>query len=599
MNDTIMKALQELTPEEIRGLFAEAIEVASSKKQKRAFSFEIKDRSVADINESCLTYEDIKDLRFKDDCCSIKRNLSLFVKEITSNSNSCIEVIVPLKEKSIEGKIFFNRKDLNSFIRKYEGCTILCSANISFSPALNCYSFSNITVYTYLEPLKQWSKFLSGKSLSERINLVLEVLGLNPEVLLYHEKIIGIARLLPLVVKKFLLLDISKKELGKTQTYLSLGFDRYTLMATRANIIVDGRGDKEGDFFKVKTAFIMDELSKITDSELITAFQLYMDGEKYKGKIMINSINKKESDTSIVILGNPKNKIDLLGLFVNQQQLFKDTIIMESSDGEAFVSRITSLLNSWGCRTFSQIMKSKKESSLCSCLLLKEALVELREKNFDINLFQEALNIQWKSSSIRTQNSIEKGFEGFVKILFPEYIDNVSAYQIKERFNEFMFLYERAMEFRKTVDNQLKIINPSNNNSETTPMLHSNLKNVIFNINKPCIFSPHRIFINHENTKIEKIALDCVGIELNKKEAEILAKNGKAHDFSDISLVHYLGDDCSRYSLYTSGANWGYNQNIPPDFYLVFNFLTGENELINKNSMSIFQKYSFGDLIKN
>ena len=39
MNDTIMKALQELTPEEIRGLFAEAIEVASSKKQKRAFSF--------------------------------------------------------------------------------------------------------------------------------------------------------------------------------------------------------------------------------------------------------------------------------------------------------------------------------------------------------------------------------------------------------------------------------------------------------------------------------------------------------------------------------------------------------------------------------
>ena len=71
MNDTIMKALQELTPEEIRGLFAEAIEVASSKKQKRAFSFEIKDRSVADINEPCLTYEDIKDLRFKDDCCTI------------------------------------------------------------------------------------------------------------------------------------------------------------------------------------------------------------------------------------------------------------------------------------------------------------------------------------------------------------------------------------------------------------------------------------------------------------------------------------------------------------------------------------------------
>ena len=81
----------------------------------------------------------------------------------------------------------------------------------------------------------------------------------------------------------------------ETQTYLSLGFDRYTLMATRANIIVDGRGDKEGDFFKVKTAFIMDELSKITDSELITAFQLYMDGEKYKGKLwyLIASIKSK------------------------------------------------------------------------------------------------------------------------------------------------------------------------------------------------------------------------------------------------------------------------------------------------------------------
>ena len=49
--------------------------------------------------------------------------------------------------------------------------------------------FSNITVYTYLEPLKQWSKFLSGKSLfQKRINLVLEALGLNPEVLLCQRK---------------------------------------------------------------------------------------------------------------------------------------------------------------------------------------------------------------------------------------------------------------------------------------------------------------------------------------------------------------------------------------------------------------------------
>ena len=600
MNKTTRGILENLKPEEVKIVLEKIVELASCKEEEeKNFSFKIKDYSEMKSQEEYMVYEDARDLKFGDDRFCIRKMLNISIKEVSKGG---VNVKLLLGKENVEGKILLNSKDSNYFVKEFEGCSILCSSDISYSPLLECFSLSNIIVYRHLEPLKKWSAMLSGKSLLERINTVLEVIGLNPENLIYQEKMITMGRLIPLGVKKVLLLDISKKELGKTQTYVSLGFDPYTLVATRANLIVDGRSGKGGDFFLEKTAFILDELTKLTDTELITAIQIYMNGEKYKGKITINGNNKKETDTSIVILGNVKLKTDLLYLYAERKQLFENTIIMTSPDGEAFVSRITTLLNSWGCRTFSPDMKSKKENSAYDRSLLREALIELREKKFDINLFQEALGLQWKSSSIRTQESIEKNFEGLVKILFPEYVDNPSIYEIRERLEEFQFLYERGIEFRKTVDNQLKIIDPKNNKENVSFMLDSTLKRVMFNIDKPHILTPHRVFISLGNGNVEKVATDYMGIELNRKEAKFLNRIGRNHNLSvnDTILIHSLSD--TRQSFSNFGMNYGgatfcmpfsTQQNYP----LNFNFLVGEIEKLDENCWDTIQKLSFYDLI--
>lgn len=591
MENNIKEVLKVLSLEKL----AELINCVSHEKEKENFPFKIKEYKKFNTSIPYLTYEDIKNLRYNDSVSTINRNITISIKGTLKHS---INVDIPVENDNIEGKIFMSKGDSNSFIKEFEGCTVLCNSDISYSPTLECFSISNLIVYKHIEPLKEWFELLKDKNLSERIDTVLKIEGLNPEALTYHEKITVIGRLLPLVVKKFLLLDISKKELGKTQTYVSLGFDPYTLVATRANLIVDGRSGKGGDFFFEKIALIFDELNKINDDELITALQIYMNGEKYKGKITINNTNKKETDISLVILGNTKSKENLLDLYKNKKNLFEDTIIMTSPDGEAFVSRITALLNSWGCRTFSPDMKFETENASYNRSLLKAAFTQMREKEFDINLFQEVLGIGWKSSSIRTQESIEKSFEGFIKMLFPEYIDNPSSSKIKERNQEFLFLYERAIEFRKTVDNQLKIINPNDNKDETIPPLSSYLKRVMFKIKKEHFFTTHRLFINLENGNIEKVALDCMGIELNKKEAELLNKRNLYCHLNDngIILTHSLKDNRNNLSIQWYSQIWNWSSQNLQTYSQNFNFLTGENEIIEKNFLNVFNNFSFHDL---
>lgn len=595
MENNIEKVLKTLNPEKAKDVLEELINCISHKKEKENFPFKIKEYKKFNTSVPYLTYKDIKNLRYDDTVSTINRNMIISIKGTLKH---CINVDISGRNDNIAGKIFMSKGDSNSFIKEFEGCTVLCNSDISYSPTLECFSISNLIVYKHIEPLKEWFELLKGKNLSERIDTILKIIGLNPEVLLYHEKITVIGRLLPLVVKKFLLLDISKKELGKTQTYVSLGFEPYTLMLSRANIIADGRSGKEGAFFREKTVFILDELNKIDNDALITAFQIYMNGEKYKGIIVINDTNKKETDISLVILGNIKSKENLLDLYKNKKNLFEDTIIMTSPDGEAFISRITALLNSWGCRTFSPDMKLETENASYNRSLLKAAFIQMREKEFNINLFQEALGIRWKSSSMRTQDSIEKSFEGFVKILFPEYIDNPNFYQIKKLEKEFLFLYERAMEFRKTVDNQLKIINPNDNKDETLPPLSSDLKGVMFKIEKKHFFTAHRLFINLENENIAKVALDCMGIELNKKEAELLNKRNLFSHLNDNGtiLTHSLKDKRNNLSIQWNSQSWNWSSQNLQTYSQNFNFLTGENEIIEENFLNDFNSFSFYDL---
>lgn len=552
-----------------------------------------------------ITNEDFNSLKYSEDILEINKTFKFHFQEDSIGIKGHINV----GSQKFEVTVPLPQKEKRSFFKEYSNKkSILCNGCITYNPNTDRYFIFNLEIYEVPEPLKKWQEIMRGKTLLQRADTLLSILGLNPNALLYHEKIILIVRLIPLVVKKVLLLELSKKGIGKTHSYQSLGIGIYNTAVTRATAFVDGRNGKSGDFFYEHIAFLIDEIHRIDDQEVITALQMYMNGDKYKGEIQISGNDIRETSVSPIILGNVKENMDLLHLFSENHQkrlrnenlktLFDKTVIMESADGEAFISRITAIPNSWGCRDFALSMISKGEVNYYNIELLRAIIPVLREKEIDVNSFYEILGITWKCPSIRASQSVEKNFEGFTKLLFPEFIEGISRQEVNKYRDEFMFLYERAVEMRKVVDNQLKIINPSGNKEDTFPPLYPWLKRVMFTINEPCIYTPHRILVKGGNC-IKKIPLDTMGIEMNKKEAEILTRYNLTFTLDENNILIHSSEYTRQY--FDSRRNFASSgfENIQYS-NLFYNYLIGEYEdsrIIQEEVKIIIFNYTFYNII--
>ena len=458
---------------------------------------------------------------------------------------------------------------------------------------------------------------MEGKTLRERIDILVSILGMNPEKMLYHEKIITVVRLIPLVVKKVLAIDFSKKGIGKTHTYQQLDFNLYNTNVSKASAFIDGRNKKGGDFFYEDTAFIIDEAHRLKDEQILVQFQNYMSGDKYEGEMVVSGDDKRPTSVSSILLGNVKDGVDLLYIYSDNQDksgkaitLFYDTIIEDTIDrGEAFISRITLLPNSWGCREFSSSMKAEKVDSY-NVELLKAVIPVLRDKELDINssfikniyerIYERVyvgIRETWRNPNNRCSEAVEKNLEGLLKLLYCGKTDIPNE--------ELLFLLERSVEMRLTVDNTLKKINPCTNRGGNFPNLKLNLKRLMFNIDKPYAVTPHRLIIDGGDGTIIKRPLDAMGIELNQQENRILVQRGMQSEIKDDGTLTHL-NSCTRNFL-TAPAVPQYNNTglgMPlvtgnPNLrnnYLNYNFLTGEIENPINEDAEFITKYSFYDI---
>lgn len=592
---------------------------------------------------SDITIEDIDNLKYSEEINEVNKTFRLHFQEDPRGIKGHINV----KGRKIDVLVPLSLEKRREFLKKYNKKTsMLCKGCITYNVDLEQFFIFNLEIYKISDPFEKWKKLMLNRKVHERVDIILRILRLNPNVLTYHEKLMPLFRLIPLVVRKCFMVEISTKGIGKTHSYQSLDFNLYNTDVTKATTFIDGRNKKGGDFFSENTAYIIDEFHKVKQAEeIITPIQLYMSGDnKYEGTIQLSTEDKREVDVSPIFLANAKIDIPLLSLFDNTQvkagkqiSLFDNTSLLSSSDGTAFISRINLLPNSWGCRSFNSSMKSE-EIDFYNIELLKEVIPVLRNKEFDIKVFYKNMEINISNTNIRSSESVEKNFEGLIKLLFPELLNNMNQHEINNHFDELYFLFERAMELRKTVDNQLKIINPSDNTGETLPHINSSLKKVMFNIKDPFVCTAHRCFINQQNGKIKKIALDLMGIELNKREAEILKKRRLDCELSETTLSHsneYKHSSLQNYNKITpngistvwdnltpppnefdpktwniSPSNfnskiWGnnpnqvntYNHSSQQPSDLNFNFLTGESEIFDKECEEFIIDYSFYDLI--
>lgn len=499
-----------------------------------------------------------KKLRYDDEMVSSNNSFEAFINTDTYTKE--YGITLKIKDSNFELLLPLPDKIKKEFYLNIKTGTYTCEGEIRYTPEMNIFTVHYLKIYTYRDIFNVWRNITSNsdRAIKSRIDLLISKFGLEPNNLLYMEKIVFLLRLIPLVEKKYLMVDISKREIGKSYLYSMLDFNLYTNCITRSTAFIDGRNGKEGDFFSEDIAYIIDEIGKVNDPEVITSIQVYKNGDKNEGIIQAGKSNKKSSN-SIILLGNPKITVDFNRIFKDKTNIFANNIIDKNEDSTAFLSRIDSLIPSYGCRTFNSSMLKKEGKDKEFLEIFKNALPILREKELNISELLKKYNLPYSFSSPREENAIFKTLEGLLKLLYPEvYIgyNNLSQEILG-------FLLVIAIIARQTVNNQIAIIEKRElGNISFYPY---NIKNVYFNLEGSYVYTPHRIFIN-EGTTIRKIPLDTVGIEINKLEINYLKQMN--YQFEEIGIGEL------RHSL-----------NITNNFEksnLMFNYLTGNIEKNNK-----------------
>lgn len=509
-----------------------------------------------------------KKLCYDDEMVSSNNSFEVFINTDTYTKE--YGITLKIKDSNFELLLPLPDKIKKEFYLNIKTGTYTCEGEIRYTPEMNIFTVHYLKIYTYRDIFNVWRNITSNSDrvIKSRIDLLISKFGLEPNNLLYMEKIVFLLRLVPLVEKKYLMVDISKREIGKSYLYSMLDFNLYTNCITRSTAFIDGRNGKEGDFFSEDIAYIIDEIGKVNDPEVITSVQVYKNGDKNEGTIQAGKGNKKSSN-SIILLGNPKITVDFNRIFKERINIFSNTIIDKNEDSTAFLSRIDSLIPSYGCRTFNSSMLKKEGKDKEFLEIFKNALPILREKELNISELLKKYNLPYSFSSPREENAIFKTLEGLLKLLYPEvYIgyNNLSQEILG-------FLLVIAIIARQTVNNQIAIIEKRElGNISFYPY---NIKNVYFNLEGSYVYTPHRIFIK-EGTTIRKIPLDTVGIEINKLEINYLKQMN--YQFEEIGIGEL------RHSL-----------NITNNFKrsnLMFNYLTGNTERIDENNRINVEKYS-------
>lgn len=410
-----------------------------------------------------------------------------------------------------------------------------CEGEIRYSTDDKEFSIHNLKIYTYKDIISMYKKEISyfGSSLKDKMDNSLIKLGYDPENMTLFEKNNIFLRFVPLVQKKYVLIDISKPELGKSFTYKSLDINLYSVCITRSTAFYNSATKQLGDFFKEPIIYVADEISEITDSEFFSNLLVYKNGERKIGDFQSSGTNRKSSN-SVALLGNPKiANMDYSNIYSRRINLFDKTKINEIPS--SFLSKMDSLLPSYGCRTLNKLRKDNKYDLDPEFKeIFTTVLIELREKDIDVAELFEKNDFSIDIRTGRDRSSILNTVEGLIKILYPEVIDDKSQNIPKEVLEYFLSI---AVLVRQTLNNQRAI----KEEKEYTPIMDlcSSYRNAYFNYSTfSAFYTPHRIFIKHSNGTIEKQALDLIGIEYNKKEADILKKKGLNYKLNEISLEH-------------------------------------------------------------
>lgn len=299
--------------------------------------------------------------------------------------------------------------------------------------SLKPIQLSHFDYDSYIEARKQFTT-------EEWIDVLLQSIGLNPEVFGRRSKLIQLVRLIPFCERNYNLLELGPKGTGKSHIYSEFS-PHATLVsggeATLAKLFINNTTGKIG-LVGYWDVVAMDEFAgsnKKPDIKLIDTLKNYMANKSFN-----RGTGPQGAEASMVYIGNTSHNVAFM---LKHENLFMDLPeTYRNSDGQAILDRMHWFLPGWEMENLRSEMFSDGYGFVVD--YLAEVLRALRNHDYT-DRYAEHFSLS-SDISTRDRDGINKTFSGLMKILFPH--GGASKDEIEE-------LLKFAIEGRKRVKDQL------------------------------------------------------------------------------------------------------------------------------------------------
>ena len=257
--------------------------------------------------------------------------------------------------------------------------------------------------------LKEFAEKREQFSLEEWIDVLINTIGLNPEVFNERQKLILISRFVPIVEPNAHLMEFGPRASGKTYFYRNIS--SYT------RIISGGRVSPAVLFYNIATrtlgeigikdCIVFDEVSKIgfaNADEMMGKLKDFMESGHFE-----RGPKKATSLCSLVFMGN----IDVKGFVPVEDFTY---VLPEFMRDSAFIDRISGLVPGWELPKIKKPEIHLSQNYGFSTDYFSELLHELRRRDFQTELTRK---ISLENVTIRDYRGIFKLLSGMIKVLFP------------------------------------------------------------------------------------------------------------------------------------------------------------------------------------
>jgi ATP-dependent Lon protease len=191
--------------------------------------------------------------------------------------------------------------------------------------------------------LNEYLQKRSAFSRDEWLDLIVNTIGLNPEVLTTRQKLLAVLRLVPMAERMVNMIELGPRETGKSYVYKNLSYYTYMLSggrATPAALFVHAGNGKPGLVAQFDT-LVFDEIANTEFKDPLATISIFKDYLEY-GNFSLGRFNVK-GEASVAFVGN----LDVLGSLPHEKYEHLFEPLPEEMIDTALFERIHAFLPGW------------------------------------------------------------------------------------------------------------------------------------------------------------------------------------------------------------------------------------------------------------